>query len=86
VFGYSAKTITTSAMTDLWRAMMSGRAVTTLRALEGRTVGVALSDGGRIDECQLVSLPLRGLSTFWVFVGGEDVFLSTDSVVDIWQI
>lgn len=64
---------------------MTGPALSNLRPLEGRRVAIALSDGSRIDDCQLVSLPLRGLHTFWLFADGEDMFVPVESVVAVWE-
>lgn len=64
---------------------MTGPALSNLRPLEGRRVAIALIDGTRIDDCQLVSLPLRGLHTFWLFSDGEDVFVPVESVLAVWE-
>lgn len=57
-----------------------------LTPLVGSQVGVALSDGSRIDNCQLVSLSRsRGIGTAWVFHGGDDVFVSVDAITDVWE-
>lgn len=64
---------------------MTGQALSKLRSLEGQRVAVALNDGTRIDDCQLVSLPLRGLHTFWLFTGGEDLFVPAESVLAVWE-
>jgi hypothetical protein len=64
---------------------MSSRAMAKLRELEGKMVGVAIRGGDRIDECMLVSLPLRGAKTFWLWTGAEDVFVARDEVLDVWE-
>jgi hypothetical protein len=56
-----------------------------LRSLEGRQVSVALSDGSRIDDCQLVSAGRRPSQRLWFFVNGIDVFLPPADVVAIWE-
>jgi hypothetical protein len=56
-----------------------------LKELEGKIVGVALQGGRRIDDCQLIALPLRGARSFWLWTGGEDVFVPRDQVVDVWE-
>ena len=53
-----------------------------LRRLQGLTVGLALSDGTRLDDVVLVSARSR---TVWVFDHGEDVFLATADIVDAWE-
>ena len=64
---------------------MSSRAMAKLKELEGKTVGVAIRGGERIDECQLIALPLRGAKKFWLWTGGEDLFLTPDQVLDVWE-
>jgi hypothetical protein len=66
---------------------MTGRELERLRDLLGRQVGVALADGSRIDDCQLVSV--RHNSTrahLWLFSNGDDLFVPADQVRDIWEI
>jgi hypothetical protein len=53
-----------------------------LRQLEGHKVGLALVDGSRIDDADLVSA--RGTS-LWLFSNGEDAFVRADQVVDVWE-
>ena len=52
-----------------------------LRRLEGAGVNLALSDGSRLDDVNLVSTRGRSL---WVFDGGEDIFVPVTDVVDFW--
>lgn len=52
------------------------------RRLEGSSVCVALADGSRLDDVQLVSA--RGNLSIWLFDCGEDVFVALSEVVDIW--
>ena len=56
-----------------------------LHGLEGRQVSVALRDGTRIDDCQLVSAPRARTETVWLFSNGGDVFVGLADVVDIWE-
>jgi hypothetical protein len=56
-----------------------------LQPLEGRRVSVALNDGSRIDDCQLVSAGRARAATVWLFSNGTDVFLPHDAVVDVWE-
>lgn len=57
-----------------------------LRSLEGHRVGVALSDGSRLEDCQLISAPRLGLRTVWlVLADGADAFLPLAAVVDVWD-
>lgn len=53
-----------------------------LRQLEGHKVGLALTDGSRIDDADLVSA--RGTS-LWLFSNGEDAFVRADHVVEVWE-
>lgn len=52
-----------------------------LRGLEGGNINLALADGSRMDDVQLVSA--RGL-TLWVFTCGEDLFVPASKVIDFW--
>ncbi len=52
-----------------------------LRRLEGAGVHLALADGSRLDDVNLVSTRGRSL---WVFDGGEDIFVPVTDVVDFW--
>ena len=55
------------------------------RRFEGRQVSVALDDGSRIDDCQLVSSGRHGVESLWLFVNGADRFVSLDRVIDVWE-
>jgi hypothetical protein len=58
-----------------------------LAALVGSNVDLALEDGTRIDDCQLVSLfRSRRVGTAWIFRNGDDVFLPVDTIIDVWEI
>jgi hypothetical protein len=57
-----------------------------LGELEGRQVNVALDDGSRIDDCQLVSLGRHNVATVWLVADGADVFIPVDRVVEIWEV
>jgi len=56
-----------------------------LRSLEGRRVGVALRDGSRIDDAQLVSSGRGEVRTLWVFTNGVDAFVHLSDVVEVWE-
>lgn len=56
-----------------------------LTLLEGRHVSVALSDGSRIDDCQLVSAGRHRVQSLWLFAGGQDRFVAFEDVVDLWE-
>jgi hypothetical protein len=53
-----------------------------LRRLEGLKVHLALVDGSRIDDADLVSA--RG-TTLWLFSNGEDAFVRADEVIEVWE-
>lgn len=59
--------------------------ITSLDVLEGRQVSVALRNGSRIDDCQLVSAPRARTDTLWLFSNGADVFVSVGDVIDVWE-
>ena len=58
---------------------------TNLRSYEGEQVNLALRDGTRLDDCNLVSGGRNRLDNLWLFVNGEDVFVARSDVVDLWQ-
>ncbi len=64
---------------------MSPDQISQLKSLEGRQVGVALTDGTRIDDAQLVSSGRGQVHTLWVFTNGEDAFVPLLEVVDVWE-
>ena len=55
-----------------------------LEELEGRRVSVALHDGSRIDDCQLVSGPRPDLDGLWLYTGGHDTIVPLDEVTEVW--
>ena len=63
---------------------MSGNQLRTVRQLEGRQVSVALSDGSRIDDHQLVSAGRGTTKTLWLY-GGQDLFVPFQQVIDLWE-
>jgi hypothetical protein len=52
--------------------------------LEGRRVSLALTDGSRLDDCELVSAG-RGNSTLWLYVNGGDLFVPVSDITDAWE-
>jgi hypothetical protein len=48
-------------------------------------VNVALQDGTRIDDCQLVSGGRNSVPNLWLFTNGEDVFVARRDVLDVWE-
>lgn len=56
-----------------------------LHRWEGRQVSVALADGSRIDDCQLVSAGRNAAGTLWLFSNGSDRFIPIGEVTAIWD-
>ena len=56
-----------------------------LRKLEGQQVCMALADGSRIEDCDLVSAGRGRAKTIWVYVNGIDAFLQSADVVAVWE-
>lgn len=56
-----------------------------LEQLVGRRVSVALTDGSRIDDCRLVSLPRRHVDGLWLYTEGHDAIVPIDRVRDVWE-
>jgi len=54
-------------------------------ALEGRQVSIALADGSRIDDCQLISAGRPKARTLWLYDNGIDRFVALADVRDIWE-
>ena len=65
--------------------MTATRNPSLIGALEGRQVSVALDDGTRIDDCQLVSYGRHHVATVWLVAGGADLFIPVKRVVEIWE-
>ena len=63
---------------------MNSKSSNHLRLLEGRQVNVAFCNGTRIDDCNLVSTGRDRLDTLWLFIDGEDLFVSRSDVVEVW--
>lgn len=56
-----------------------------LAELEGRQVSVALDDGSRLDDCQLMSAGRKGAPSLWLVAGGDDVFVPLERVIEVWE-
>jgi hypothetical protein len=67
-------------------AMTSDRVAEISRCLEGRRVSVALIDGSRIDDCELVSAGQHGLQSLWLYTNGADTFVPLVDVADLWEV
>jgi len=56
-----------------------------LKELEGHRVNVALADGSRIDDCELVSVSRGRRGHLWVHANGGDAFVPLSQVADVWE-
>ena len=63
--------------------MYAQKGQTSLRSIEGRKVSVALRDGTRLVDCDLVSSGRNRLDNLWLFVNGEDLFVARSDVIDV---
>ena len=63
---------------------MAATVMTNWRQYEGEQVSVALGDGTRLDDCNLVSGGRSATDSLWLFVDGSDLFVPRSDVIDIW--
>jgi hypothetical protein len=64
---------------------MTQRQRSELRQLEGHRVNLALADGSRIDDCELVAVDRGRRGHIWVHANGADAFVPLSNVADIWE-
>jgi hypothetical protein len=57
-----------------------------LKELEGHRVSLALADGSRIDDCELVSVDRGRSGQLWVHANGSDAFVPLSKVSDVWEV
>src|SRR3954451_8709312 len=57
-----------------------------LKQLEGHRVSVALADGSRIDDCELVAVSRGRRGHLWVHANGGDAFLPLKQGSDGWEV
>ena len=57
-----------------------------IRCLEGRRVSVALVDGSRLDDCDLVSAGRHGVDSLWLVADGVDRFVALADVAEVWEL
>lgn len=55
------------------------------RGLEGCRVCIALVDGSRIDDCELISAGHHGDGRLWLYSNRADTFVSLTEVADLWE-
>lgn len=67
------------------RPMTDDRAVALIKGLEGHRVNIALADGSRIDDCNLISAGRGGDDRLWLYSNGADTFVSLAQVADLWE-
>lgn len=65
---------------------MSPRTIRSFRHLEGHHVSVALCDGSRLDDCELVSTGRGRAGTLWLHDGQDDRMVKAADVIDLWEI
>lgn len=75
---------------------MTRKRISQFTHLEGCRVSLALQDGSRLDDCQLVSTgrcysgghprPPGRAGSVWLFSNGTDTFVPVDHVVDLWEV
>lgn len=58
---------------------------TAITYLEGNRVSVALRNGDRLDDCELVAGPRGNTSRLWLFTAGIDMFVPIADVVALWE-
>ena len=57
----------------------------TFQGLEGCRVSIALNNGDRLDDCELVSGPRGEAQCVWLFTTGMDVFVPLADVLAVWE-
>ncbi len=66
--------------------MTNDRVAEISNCLEGRRVSVALVDGSRIDDFELVSAGHHGVQSLWLYSNGADTFVPLVDVTDLWEV
>ena len=56
-----------------------------VKHLEGNKVSVALCNGDRLDDCELVAGPRGATRRLWLFTGGIDLFVPLTDVIAVWE-
>ncbi len=56
-----------------------------LRDLQGHQVSVALRNGSRLDDCQLVSVGRKRAPSIWLVNAGVDTFVPAVDIVELWE-
>jgi len=66
--------------------MVDDRVGALTKPLEGHRVSIALIDGSRIDDCELISAGRRDDDRLWVYTNGADTFVLRAEVADLWEV
>jgi hypothetical protein len=65
---------------------MSPRTLRSFRHLEGHHVSVALADGTRLDDCELVSAGRGAAASIWLHDGLDDRIVDAADILDVWAL
>lgn len=65
---------------------MSPRTLRSFRHLEGHHVSVALADGTRLDDCELVSAGRGAAASIWLHDGLDDRIVEAADILDVWAL
>jgi hypothetical protein len=65
---------------------MSPRTLRSFRQLEGHHVSVALADGTRLDDCELVSAGRGAAASIWLHDGLDDRIVEAADILDVWEL
>ena len=65
---------------------MTKERLSQLKPLEGRRVSLALPNGSRIDDSQLISTGQNRVGNLWLFSNGNDTFVPVDDVIEVWEV
>jgi hypothetical protein len=66
--------------------MTDDRVAALTKDLEGYRVSIALVNGSRIDDSELISAGRRGDDRLWLYSNGADTFVSLAEVADLWEV
>jgi len=65
---------------------MTKERLSQLKPLEGHRVSLALRNGSRIDDSQLISTGQNRVGKLWLFSNGNDTFVPVDDVIEVWEV
>jgi len=57
-----------------------------LKQLEGHRVSIALADGSRIDDCELIAVDRGRRGHLWLHANGTDSFVPMTKIADVWEV